>query len=171
MAPRHCDHDIPESLIFILNDNPPLCLACQVQSRIDEIKQIQADLAWRGGIFVSKAHALSSPAGSEQRMQHKEITRRWRRVKRTLYEDLCFYEKLKEEEPDIALEWGVDNALAIWEKAEDACCWIPGYHYVEDETGDKNAEGAAKVATISDSKTSASSTLTHTRPRSRSRRR
>ena len=39
-------------------------------------------------------------------------------------------EKLHDEQPDMIEEWGIDEALYLWELGRDECCKVPGYKYV-----------------------------------------
>ncbi|KAF1851340.1 uncharacterized protein K460DRAFT_401368 [Cucurbitaria berberidis CBS 394.84] len=133
MAPNSCEHQIPQEFVEVLHDEALICPVCLIKYRIVEVKNMQAGLEQRGGIFASRSKSANAPWGSRQRMSHTGWMKLWREVKMRVYDDVVRLKKLKDENPDQAVEWGIVTALAIWEQAEEACSQVPGYNYITDE--------------------------------------
>ncbi|KAH6878715.1 hypothetical protein BKA58DRAFT_398726 [Alternaria rosae] len=132
-----CQHNYAYAPNLIFESAFSVCAVCTTEARISEVRAAKSALASRGGIFES------SKAGPELRtngvddqswMSHKDCTSRWKRAKLDCWRLVATLEKLRDEQSDMAEEWGVDEALYLWELARDECWKVPGCRYLEDFT-------------------------------------
>jgi len=129
-----CEHNYTYAPNLIPDSALSVCAVCITEARIGEVKFATFALARRGGIFES------SKAGPELRtngiddlgwMSHKDCTGRWKRAKLDCWRLVATLENLRDEHFDMAEEWGVDEALYLWELARDECWKVPGCQYLE----------------------------------------
>ncbi|KAI4907530.1 hypothetical protein J4E90_009559 [Alternaria incomplexa] len=129
-----CEHNYTYAPNLVPDSALSVCAVCITEARIGEVKFATFALARRGGIFES------SKAGPELRtngiddlgwMSHKDCTSRWKRAKLDCWRLVANLENLRDEQFDMAEEWGVDEALYIWELARDECWKVPGCQYLE----------------------------------------
>ncbi|CAA9966998.1 hypothetical protein PTMSG1_10357 [Pyrenophora teres f. maculata] len=121
------------------------CTICALKSHIEEIKEIQTALDSRGGIFKSKTAEPRTKNGWMY-ANHQTWTKKWREAKIKCCRFVEALEKLRDEHPDMIEDWGMDEALYLWELAADECCKVPGYKYVGDALKDDMALGETKAA-------------------------
>jgi hypothetical protein len=111
-----------------------------MEARIREVKFTQAALARRGGIFESSnagPEVYAAIIDGQNRMTHKDWTSRWKRVKLDCWRLVVTLEKIRDERLEIVEEWGVDEALYLWELAKDECWQVPGCRYVDNCASDE----------------------------------
>lgn len=130
-----CQHNYAYAPNLIPKSSFSVCAVCITEVRIGEVRSAKSALASRGGIFES------SKAGPELRtngiddqnwMSHKNCTSRWKRAKLDCWRLVATLEELRDEQSDMAEEWGVDEALYLWEIAREECWKVPGCRYLED---------------------------------------
>ncbi|CAO2658087.1 Nn.00g073470.m01.CDS01 [Neocucurbitaria sp. VM-36] len=140
MGRRSCEHKLPTGPSQILPAETVICPPCLFKYYVAEIKCVQSGLQERGGIFASKTKPPNTPSGSSRCISHQEWKRRWIVVKGSVNNDVQHLRKLRDKYPDLAERCGIDIALKIWEDAQEMCCRVPGYKYVEDEKSDDDVE-------------------------------
>lgn len=134
MNSRDCDHGFALILSFIDDDPGSLvCAPCVMEHCIAEIRETQAGLKRRGGIFQSKT-----------RPYHGISAKNWRRAKVKCSKAITTLAKLQDECPIEAEQCGVVEALKIWEEARDECCVVPGFGYTTDEV-ERQTENVAEA--------------------------
>ena len=124
----HCTHN------HALEDSPdmPPVSVCLIKCCISRIQDAQAGLAHRGGVFSSKQRGNDNSFAPDC-VSHKDWTNKWRLAKIDCYKAVRKMEELTVDSPEDARKWGVEEALRIWEEAEEECCRVPGYKYISDE--------------------------------------
>ncbi|RAR01102.1 hypothetical protein DDE82_006791 [Stemphylium lycopersici] len=119
------------------------CAVCIVQTRIDRVKATQIALAQRGGVFESstKGPQWSTIDGpTRKQVSHKDLLNKWRAAKINCCKLVEALEKMRDKKPEMVDEWGIDEALYLWELAKDECCRVPGYKYLEESSAKKEIE-------------------------------
>ncbi|KAH6491889.1 hypothetical protein HBI55_141370 [Parastagonospora nodorum] len=132
-----CVHDVPPTIRGKLG-RFAICPSCTVDYRIKEIREVQADLRQRDGIFASKTN-LNSIGG----LKHKGCTRSWVKAKVYCYRDIQNLENLRKSFPEQSDQWGVLEALDKWEQLQDEAARVPGYKYVQDSLDEPEEEEEA----------------------------
>lgn len=125
----NCHNYVPAPNVDGSSNVARACAICIMESHIDQIKEVQTRLTSRGGIFESKITGPKTDNGWEY-TNHQTWTSKWRTVKVKCSRVVEALEKLHDEQPDMIEEWGIDEALYLWELARDECCKVPGYKYV-----------------------------------------
>ena len=112
-----------------------VCAVCFTEARIAEVKATQAALSRRGGIFDSSnagGEWCTTESNAKKWMTHRDWTKQWRRTRLNCWRLEATLEKLQDERCDMAEQWGLDEALYIWELAKDECSQVPGYGHTGD---------------------------------------
>jgi hypothetical protein len=132
-----CLHDVPPTIRGKLG-RFAICPSCTVDYCIKEVREVQAGLRQRDGIFASKTNPDSSGG-----LKHKDCTRSWVKAKVHCYRDIRNLEYLRKSFPEQSDQWGVLEALGKWEQLQDEVARVPGYKYVQDSLGEPKEEEEA----------------------------
>ncbi|KAG9188564.1 hypothetical protein G6011_07269 [Alternaria panax] len=131
---RLCHHGYTYTPNLFLGLSESVCAVCFTEARIAEVKATQAALSRRGGIFGSSNAAgdwCTTNDNIKKWMTHRDWTKQWRRTRLNCWRLVETLEKLQDERCDMAQEWGLDEALYIWEMAKDECSQVPGYGHMK----------------------------------------
>lgn len=127
---------------------------------MNEIRDCQAGIARRGGIFRSKEKIREErEAGrnnkDQQFKRHRAWLRKWRSAKATAWRDIERFEHILtrlESEPDVLETQQAKDmirlALAKWERGVDRLTVIPGVKCIDSEDGDTDDEDADDDDTV-----------------------
>lgn len=104
------------------------CPPCLINDQISEIRVVQAGIQNRGGIFASKGQY-----GLDRKwMSHKDWSTKWRLIKIQCAHHITTLERLRKDHPEQAEEWGITQALEVWEQMQEECSRVPGCKYILD---------------------------------------
>lgn len=137
MARKLCNHPVFPSLRAKLAAvRVTVCPTCLLRLHVFEISEIQTLLEQRGGVFTSRATAVSEQEmqNKEEMRLHKALVKRWRLVKIALHKDLLLLEDLHSlgaNKPRWEIQ--LDKALEFWEDLKIECSTMPGYKYSEED--------------------------------------
>jgi hypothetical protein len=140
---RPCHHSYTQAPNLSPSLSPSVCAVCFTEARIAEVKAVQAALTRRGGIFGSSNAGpdwCSTDGDVKKWMNHRDWTRQWRRTRLDCWRLVAKLEKLQDEKSDLVEEWGVDEALDLWERAKEECSQVPGFQHVEDSASTAEEE-------------------------------
>ncbi|CAG5172516.1 uncharacterized protein ALTATR162_LOCUS7485 [Alternaria atra] len=140
---RPCHHSYTQAPNLSPSLSQSVCAVCFTEARIAEVKAVQAALTRRGGIFGSSNAGpdwCSTDGDVKKWMNHRDWTRQWRRTRLDCWRLVAKLEKLQDEKSDLVEEWGVDEALDLWERAKEECSQVPGFQHVEDSASTAEEE-------------------------------
>jgi hypothetical protein len=131
-----CDHQISAR---ITPQNSRLCPSCQIARHVQAIKDVQRDLAGRGGVFTSK----------DMSNGHKPVRQRWRVEKLRAINTLDRFQLLlrdaqlsEKDKSDLA------KAFKLWEDEAPHLERIPGVVYQDDAVQAEPSEEEHEVARL-----------------------
>ncbi|KAF1851375.1 uncharacterized protein K460DRAFT_351304 [Cucurbitaria berberidis CBS 394.84] len=133
-----CTHAIPDSLVLKL-PKPQVCPNCIIREYVRTIKDVQRQLADRGGTFKSR----------EIGKGHKKLRKAWRDAKIALTNTILDFEEMvtKKEVPPEDLG-GIQNALDTWGNEKVVLGRMPGVVYVEGAAEEEPTEEDHEVARL-----------------------
>jgi hypothetical protein len=125
ISSKSCTHDIPAALKENLDCINELCPPCLIKSRVADIKETQAGLEARGGVFASKGQARVD----NQWKNHRDWMKKWTalKIKRAAVSQ---FEQVQSAFPEQSEAWGINQALEIWDMELEKYGKVPGYIYV-----------------------------------------
>ena len=128
----NCHNYVPAPNLNGSSNVSRVCAICILESHIGQIKEVQTRLTSHGGIFESKTAGPKTDSGWEY-TNHQTWTSKLRAAKVKCYRVVEALKKLYEEQLDMIEEWGIDEALYLWQLARNECCKVPEYKYVGDD--------------------------------------
>jgi hypothetical protein len=147
MPHASCNHEIPPALREKLTDWRTLpdtsrdrCPICLVRFHITEMREIQAGLQDRGGIF----EAVETWRIPIKGMKHYDWTAKWIAAKLRFQRELELLQEFREEDPETADACGLYTALMVWECEGEGTADVPGMKYVEKEKKDEKKDRKGK---------------------------